>query len=505
VSLTGFATGIAATAVLLAFVPVPSGPARLTLPTLLRDSARSVQPGVIAGPDGTTREAGAEGDGSRAAGTAGGYTGFAPSMDTSVRGELGDQIVMRVRAPAADFWRGQTFSRFDGRHWYADDETGTFREGPDVDLPSAHGEVRVADDVEIDEFVQTFFAETDLPNVLFHAYRPVQVIVDADVWTREDGALRASTTLPEGSIYTVVSARARVTEDVLRRQGLIGERLTPLGREALARYLEVPESTTDRTVDLAGRLAAGQRSTYDTIRAFEAWLARNVVYDLDAPVPGDDHDAVDHFLFESRRGFCEQIASALAVMLRTQGVPARIATGYVSSGRDRIAGVYEVRASDAHAWVEVWVPEIGWQAFDPTASVPLAGDSDIESVGADVLAGASGWVEEHPSQVVAISVAVAAGLGGVRIVGALRHRRRRGRWGLLQDRFDAAARHRGASAGAPNPARAAAWSPDPEATDVARTVAARLDRAAFDSGFVDDDDLYDDTRQLVGSLTEGGR
>ena len=503
-TLTGLAAAIGATMVLLAFVPVPSGPARLTLPTLIRDNARSVQPGVIAGPDGETREAGIDGDGSRA-GSAGGYTGFAPTMDTSVRGDLGDQIVMRVRAPAADFWRGQTFSFFDGRHWYADDETGTFREGPDVDLPSAHGDVRVADDVEIDEFVQTFFAETDLPNVLFHAYRPVQVIVDADVWSREDGAIRASTTLPEGSIYTVVSARARVTEGVLRRQGLIGERLTPLGREALARYLEVPETTSDRTIELAGRLAAGQRSTYDTIRAYEAWLARNVVYDLDAPVPGDGQDAVDHFLFESRRGFCEQIASALAVMLRTQGVPARIATGYVSSGRDRIAGVYEVRASDAHAWVEVWVPEVGWQAFDPTASVPLAGDGDIDSVGADVLAGVSGWVEEHPSQVVAISAAVAAVLAAARIVGILHHRRRRGRWGLLQDRFDAAARHRGSPTGVSNPARVEAWRPDPDASDVAEIVAGRLDRVAFDPGFVDDDDLYADTRKLVGSLTEGGR
>lgn len=500
----GVAVGLAATVVLLAFVPVPAGPARLTLPTLIGDTAHGVQPGVIAGPDGETRGADDAGGGQRA-GSAGGYTGFAPSMDTSVRGELGDRIVMRVRAPASDFWRGQTFSRFDGRRWYADDETGEFHEGPDVDLPSAHGDIRVADDIEIDEFVQTFFAETDLPNVLFHAYRPVQVIVDADVWSREDGALRASTTLPAGSIYTVVSARARVTEDVLRRQGLIGGRLTPLGREALARYLEVPESTTERTIELADRLAAGQRSTYDTLRAYEAWLARNVVYDLHAPVPADGQDAVDHFLFESRRGFCEQIASALAIMLRTQGVPARIATGYVSSGRDPIAGVYEVRASDAHAWVEVWIPEIGWQAFDPTASVPLAGESAIESVGADVLAGVGGWVEEHPWHVVLAAVAAGVALVAVRAVAVVRHRRRRGRWGLLQDRFAAAARRRGIPPGVPNPARAVAWAPDASAARVAETVATRLDRAAFDPAFVDDDELYDETRKLVGSLTGGHR
>ena len=63
-------------------------------------------------------------------------------------------------------------------------------------------------------------------------------------------------------------------------------------------------------------------------------------------------------------------------MLRTQGVPTRVATGYAAGTRDRIAGVYEVRASDAHAWVEVWFPETGWQAFDPTASVPFSLFSD---------------------------------------------------------------------------------------------------------------------------------
>ena len=87
-------------------------------------------------------------------------------------------------------------------------------------------------------------------------------------------------------------------------------------------------------------------------------------------MPAEGVDAVDDFLFVSQRGFCEQIASALTVMLRSQGVPARLATGYLPGERDRVSGVWKVRASDAHAWVEVWFPETGWEAFDPTASVP---------------------------------------------------------------------------------------------------------------------------------------
>jgi hypothetical protein len=213
----------------------------------------------------------------------------------------------------------------------------------------------------------------------------------------------------------------------------------------------------------------------------------NVTYDLDAPLPAPGADAVDDFLFESHLGFCEQIASALTIMLRTQGVPARLATGYLAGSRDRVAGVFEVRGSDAHAWVEVWFPETGWQAFDPTASVPLSGDAAIGSIGSDLAAGIGGYVEDHP---LAFGLTIVAALGAfasVRVIGELRRRRRRGRWGLLQDRFSGYAERRGSPCGAANPTRAAMW--DEEAAERASLVADRLDRAAFEPGFDDDDRL----------------
>ena len=230
-------------------------------------------------------------------------------------------------------------------------------------------------------------------------------------------------------------------------------------------------------------------------------MSDNVEYDLDAPLPDAGEDAVHDFLFDSQLGFCEQIASSLTVMLRTQGVPARLATGYVAGTRDQISGVFEVRASDAHAWVEVWFPGTGWQAFDPTAAVPLSADAEIESVGADLAAGLGGYVGDHPMQIVLV---IAGGIGALAVgpIGsrAAVERRRRGRWGSLQDRFAAV---RGADA-APhrwrrNPALAAAWTgADDEA--VARLVAERLDRVAFDPSFVDEDGVFADTRKLVGTL-----
>jgi protein-glutamine gamma-glutamyltransferase len=484
----------------LSVVPVPDGPARLTLPSFIEDPQPVAAPGAVAGPDGDVRDAGTDlGDDRAPAGQAGGYVGFASEMDTSVRGELGDQVVMRVRASAPDFWRGQTFSRFDGRRWHVEQgDEGVRRIGPDIEIPPAFGDLDT-DRVQVDRFVQTFYAEQDLPNVVFAAYRPAQVVIEADVWTRRDGAIRASTTLTDGSAYTVVSARPRVTTEALRGDGHIGGRLNALGLELFAPYLDVPASTSAETKALAAELAAGQASTYDVVRAYEAWMAANVTYDLDAPLPDEGEDAVHDFLFDSRRGFCEQIASALTIMLRTQGVPARLATGYAPGERDRIAGVYTVRASDAHAWVEVWFPSVGWQPFDPTAIVPLSGEARTPTVGADLIDGVRDAVAADPVGVAGGAVAIVSALAvGWAALASVR-RRRRGRWGVLQDRFAALAIRRGAMPGCSNRVRSQRWTAADDAA-VASEVAETLDRVAFDPTFRDDDAAYAHARDLVGSL-----
>jgi len=499
-STVAVAVVVGGTLALLALIPVPRGPAVLALPSLIEGQMSASQPGAIVSPSGQVLDDGADGsDGGRApSGAPGGYVGFSDTMDTSVRGDLPDDIVMRVRAPEPAFWRGQTFTTFDGRRWHVSDDIGRFVPGPRIDIPSPARR----SSAEVDDFVQTYYFDGDLPNVVFHAERARRVYIDVGVYVRPDGTLRAATTMPAGSVYTVVSERVRVDADALRRQGRIGERLTPLGKRALGDYLAVPPTSTARTIALADELAAGLSSTYDVVMAYEAWLSQNVEYDLNAPVPDPGEDAVDDFLFDSRRGFCEQIASALTVMLRTQGVPARLVTGYIPGDRDAVTGVFEVRASDAHAWVEVWFPDTGWQAFDPTASVPLAGDVDGGTIGAELLAGAGGFVSRHAAPVATVAVVVALALGGATLLRERRRRRERGRWGLLHDRFAAAAVSRGARPGAPATVLAAAFAGGEDGLGAtASEVAARLDRAAFDPTFDRDDDAsFAATRTLVGSL-----
>ena len=236
------------------------------------------------------------------------------------------------------------------------------------------------------------------------------------------------------------------------------------------------------------------------VRAFESWIGANVVYDLDAPTPAEGVDAVDDFLFSSRRGFCEQIASALAVMLRTQGVPARLATGYLPGERDRLSGVWKVRASDAHAWVEVWFPESGWQAFDPTAEVPFGGEVDAGSVGGDLaeaIGAAAGRQRQHVGR--ASFSASRWPSASPRLVRVAVHRRRRGRWGLLQDRLERAAAARGIDTICSNPEIARRWAvADPRHAEQVRDLAIILDRVTFDPSWTDKDDIY----ETAGGLSE---
>ena len=110
------------------------------------------------------------------------------------------------------------------------------------------------------------------------------------------------------------------------------------------------------------------------MRAIESWLGANTKYSLNAPLSPSNVDVVDDFLFRSRVGWCEQIASSLVVLARSAGIPARLVTGFVPGSRDALTGRFVVRERDAHAWAEIYFPGIGWQGFDPTASVPLAGD-----------------------------------------------------------------------------------------------------------------------------------
>ncbi len=140
----------------------------------------------------------------------------------------------------------------------------------------------------------------------------------------------------------------------------------------LGRYRTVPAgiapntlSTTPRVRDLAARLARGQTNPYDTAAAIERYLRDTYGYATVIDSPPANRDVVDYFLFDAKQGYCEYFATAMAVLLRADNIPARVVTGYLPGAR-QADGTFLSRESQAHAWVEVWFPRYGWIMFDPT-------------------------------------------------------------------------------------------------------------------------------------------
>lgn len=133
-----------------------------------------------------------------------------------------------------------------------------------------------------------------------------------------------------------------------------------------------PPNVPARVLELARQLTAQSATRQQAVHAVVAYLHSHETYQLDSPVPAKGEDAVDDFLFRSHTGFCEQFASAAAVLLQASGVPTRVVVGYASGQQDPRDGSWLVRGSDAHAWIEVYYPRAGWLPVDPTAGVPLA-------------------------------------------------------------------------------------------------------------------------------------
>jgi len=174
------------------------------------------------------------------------------------------------------------------------------------------------------------------------------------------GGIKIGQPLNVGMIYSVVSTRQ--TTDPVKLRAAEGEYIDWIQ----SRYFQLPDSTTERVRDLAQSITEDARTKYDKVIAIRDYLLATYPYDYFPPPQAPNTDAVDQFLFVDRRGVCEHFVSAMVVMLRSLGIPARFVVGYGSGSYNAITGYYEVRANDAHAWVEVYFPGYEWVAFDPT-------------------------------------------------------------------------------------------------------------------------------------------
>jgi len=186
------------------------------------------------------------------------------------------------------------------------------------------------------------------------------------------GALQSGVALDAGKGYQITAAISTATEAMLVGAG---KAYPP---EIVATYLDT-SGVTQRTAALARSVvqAAGATDPYHEAKALADYLRTNprFSYSTVAALPSDPgRDLVDFFLFDptGQRGYCEYYASAMAVMARTLGLPARVAVGY-APGERTDTNTYQVRERNAHAWTEIFFPGYGWQIFEATHSLaPVA-------------------------------------------------------------------------------------------------------------------------------------
>jgi hypothetical protein len=135
----------------------------------------------------------------------------------------------------------------------------------------------------------------------------------------------------------------------------------------LTSYLQFPQEATSVRM-LTENITSGAIDTEEKAIRIKDYLMDNFAYSLETEEPDDGSSVIEHFLFSSRKGYCEHFATAMTLMLRSSGIPARIVTGYASSRKNEYGNYYIIRQSDAHSWVEAFIKE-RWRRFDPTPSL----------------------------------------------------------------------------------------------------------------------------------------
>jgi protein-glutamine gamma-glutamyltransferase len=293
--------------------------------------------------------------------------GFSERVDLGGVGKLRSDpsIVMRVEPPGlgstppqrlALYLRGAAFDRYDGRAW-----SRASREDQPADQSGNLVKIVRFPDSAHDRLMRIDLEPID-PPVVFLPLDAVALRVLAP-GPSLDQAYPELTIAPEG----VLRYRAGTQRGLRYEVSLAGtgdSRAKELGPVDRLRYLSLP-SLTPRIAALAEAWTEGAQSSLERARLIESKLRTAYKYDLDSP-SGGAQNPLEDFLFVSKRGHCEFYSTAMAVMLRSVGVPARNVTGFVGGTFNRFSRSYVVRQGDAHSWVEAWVEGAGWVRFDPT-------------------------------------------------------------------------------------------------------------------------------------------
>lgn len=307
--------------------------------------------------------------------------------------------VMRVEALEGRYWRANVYDAFDGTQWRNTfDSRQALEAGQAIPVPAWQSRVPLR---------QTIYPLQDLGYVLMAAPDIVETSMATTVRYEavpllylEDPLFLSGPLAEEAVVQTAaqelhyVQTRELIAPDTPYQVLSTLTRATVWDMEnaldyvppALAeRYLQVPDSVDPRVEAHAQELTADETSRYGKAKALETAL-RRIEYDdqIEAAPPGTD--PIGYFLFDLQRGYCDYYATSMVIMLRLLGIPARLAAGYAEGTYETENGTFLVTEQDAHTWVEVYFPDLGWIEFEPTAGESVlirepGGDPEPERAG----------------------------------------------------------------------------------------------------------------------------
>ncbi|MFZ1139044.1 MAG: transglutaminaseTgpA domain-containing protein [Candidatus Sulfotelmatobacter sp.] len=273
-------------------------------------------------------------------------------------------------------WRGVALSKFDGTTWSTSQDRFILQRQPDHSFPIPRSNTRLRS-----------YVTTSLTREHTIHYRVLMEPIGTTVfflapWARRiTGDYRMLAADSAGAVYDFDAQRAisryEAESDIA---AAAPDELRSAGRnypaQIQAAYLRLP-ALDPRVPRLAAQITSSASTDFDKAAAIENYLRTRFGYTLQLPRT-KVKDPIANFLFERKQGHCEYFASAMAVMLRTLGIPSRVVNGFRSDEFNDLTGNYVVRAKDAHSWVEAYFPGYGWQTFDPT---PAGGTGSPEGWG----------------------------------------------------------------------------------------------------------------------------
>lgn len=296
--------------------------------------------------------------------TRGSFGSFAQELDLNARGAPSEEIIMRVQADRGEYWRAIAYDRFDGRIWSMGEPEAVVPYNvsqPPMRLKKPDSQAQGS------MVTQTFYIERDQANMIFAALTATTVYFPTGlIWRDKYGSLRAPVQLQEEMYYSVISETPEINLRMLERAAR-----KPIPPQ-FANYLELPRLSS-RVRTFALDTTKGATTYHAKMLKLRDKLAADYPYKLDIASPAAGAETTDDFLFVQKAGFCQQFATALAVTGRLNGVPTRLVTGFVPGDYNPFTGLWEVKGKHAHAWVEAWLPGLGWTTFDATPSSWMPG------------------------------------------------------------------------------------------------------------------------------------